>query len=139
MVCHQAEAIVSNGVALQDAPRFFETSTGVNLMKPGDEHSGSSFVFRLRRQETVWIPYGAIAQPLFFPTDQADTSEFGVYLSLPIFQNVWCTALSEQLRRAVVTWSHSNASSQTASDWNVAKAALLKKFGAATGVPVDNQ
>jgi hypothetical protein len=57
VVSINAEALLSNGITLKDAPLFFETATGAKALQ-------TSKIFRLLASEVIYLPAGTIALPI---------------------------------------------------------------------------
>ena len=65
VVSINAEALLSNGITLKDAPLFFETASGEKALK-------TSKIFRLLESEVIYLPAGSVALPIVIRHDKAD-------------------------------------------------------------------
>jgi hypothetical protein len=65
VVSINAEALLSNGITLKDAPLFFETASGAKALQ-------TSKIFRLLESDVIYLPAGCIALPIVVRHEKAE-------------------------------------------------------------------
>mmetsp|Transcript_25079 Transcript_25079/g.67091 ORF Transcript_25079/g.67091 Transcript_25079/m.67091 type:complete len:778 (-) Transcript_25079:146-2479(-) len=106
------EAVLANGIALGDFLKFCETDEGAKVL-------GDAFYVSAKAKDVIYIPFGMLCVPLFFPPTPATVSGknvqllLGNVLVLPLMHKGRVEATDSTTVQAIKTFNMGYLSSQS--------------------------